>query len=80
MTEFNFERESLLADSLLKRCIERVTDDSEVEKALRSPGVIVAIAKLHDVTPECNREVLYLNIFRLGAMVALSIRDVTSIK
>lgn len=77
----DFESESRLADSLLRSCIEKVTkDNSEIEKALRSPGVVVAIAKLHSVTTEETKELLYCNIFRLGAMVALSIRDVESIK
>jgi len=78
--DFDFEAEGRQANSLLKRCIERVNKpDSEIEKALRSPGVIVAIAKLHSVARD-NPELLYLNIFRLGATVALSIRDVEAIK
>ena len=80
MEEFNFEAEGRQATSLLKRCIENVNKpDSEVEKALKSPGVIVAIAQLHSVAKD-NPELLYLNIFRLGATVALSIRDVEAIK
>jgi hypothetical protein len=75
----DFESESRLADSLLKRCIEQVNSQSEVEKALKSPGAIVAIAKLCSVGVS-NPETCCLNIFRLGAVVALSIRDVESIK
>jgi hypothetical protein len=75
----DFESESRLADSLLKRCIEQHTVDSETEKALRSPGAIVAIAKLCSVG-QSNPEMCCLNLFRLGAVVALSIRDVGSIK
>jgi hypothetical protein len=76
---YSFESESRLANTLLQRCIENHTEDSEVEKALRSPGAIVAIAKLLSVGAT-NPEVMYLNIFRLGATVALSIRDVEAIK
>ena len=80
MEEFNFELEGRQANSLLKRCIENVQKpDSGVEKALKSPGVIVAIAQLHSVVRE-SPELLYLNIFRLGATVALSIRDAEAIK
>jgi len=75
----DFESESRLADSLLKRCIEQFSSQSEIEKALRSPGAVVAIAKLCSVGMS-NPELCCLNIFRLGAMVALSIRDVESIK
>jgi hypothetical protein len=76
----DFKSESRLADSLLKRCIEEVSNpQSEMEKALRSPGAIVAIAKLCSVG-QSNPEMCCLNLFRLGAMVALSIRDMESIK
>jgi hypothetical protein len=76
----DFESESRLANCLLKRCIEHAScDHSEVQRALMSPGAIVAIAKLMAVGDR-NTEVLYLNLFRLGATVALSIRDAESIK
>ena len=76
----DFESESRLANSLLNRCIEHASHgDSEVQKALLSPGAIVAIAKLMQVGDR-NTDVLYLNLFRLGATVALSIRDAESIK
>ena len=80
MIDFDFEREKELANSLLKRCIENVQKpDSEVERALRSPGVLVAISKLESVVRD-EPELLYINLFRLGATVALSIRDVEAIK
>ena len=80
MPDFDFEAEGRQANSLLKRCIENVNKpDSKIEKALKSPGVIVAIAQLHSIARD-NPELLYLNIFRLGATVALSIRDVEAIK
>lgn len=75
----DFDSESRLADSLLKRCIEQHTVDSEAEKALRSPGAIVAIAKLCSVGT-INPEMCCLNLFILGAVVALSIRDAEAIK
>jgi hypothetical protein len=80
LLDFDLEAEARLANSLLKRCIENVQKpNSEVEKALRSPGVLAAISKLESVVRE-SPELLYLNIFRLGATVALSIRDAEAIK
>ena len=80
MEDYDFESEGRQANSLLKRCIENVSKpDSEIEKALRSPGVLVAIAQLHSAAKD-TPELLYLNIFRLGATVALSIRDVEAIR
>ena len=75
----DFESESRLANSLLKRCTEQLSPQSEIEKALRSPGAVVAIAKLCSVG-QSNPEMCCLNIFRLGAVVALSIRDAESIR
>lgn len=76
---YSFESESRLANTLLQRCMENHTKNSEVEKALQSPGAVVAIAKLVSVG-NLNTEVMYLNIFRLGATVALSIRDAEKFK
>jgi len=56
-----------------------LSPQSEIEKALRSPGAVVAIAKLCSVG-QSNPEMCCLNIFRLGAVVALSIRDAESIR
>lgn len=78
-SEFDFEQESRIADTLIKRCIENLKKDSDVEKALRSPGAVVAIAKLRSVA-DADSDLLCVNLFRLGATVALSIRDVESIK
>lgn len=75
----DWESELRLANALLKRCIECHTIDSEVEKALRSPGAITAIAKMRTV-PNVDQDVLCMNLFRLGAVVALSIRDAEAIK
>lgn len=76
----DFESECRLANSLLKRCIEDIKNpESEAQKALSSPGAIVAIAKLRTV-PDSDQDILCMNLFRLGAVVALSIRDVEAIK
>ena len=78
--EVDFASESRIADSLLQRCVEEVSNSqSDVEKALRSPGAVVAIAKLISVAEDGKSDTLFLNIFRLGAVVALSIRDIESI-
>lgn len=79
----DFESENRIADTIIKRCIENLNRDSAVEKALRSPGAVVAIAKLRSVAnlnSDSGSDLLCLNLFRLGATVALSIRDVESIK
>ena len=34
----NFENECRIADSIIKRCMENLNTESDVEKALRSPG------------------------------------------
>lgn len=74
----DFDSEERQSCSVLKRCIEYQYPNSESEKALRSPGVIVAIAKLRSASTD--QDVLSLNLFRLGAIVALSIRDAESIR
>lgn len=79
LSKFDFDSECRLADVLLKRCMSQLKSDSEVERALASPGALVAIAKLRTV-PDADPDILCLNIFRLGATVALSIRDVEQIK
>jgi hypothetical protein len=80
---FDFDQESRQANALIKRCIENLNTNSAVEKALHSPGAIVAIAKLRSVVTQSagkEMDLLCVNLFRLGATVALSIHDVESIK
>jgi len=82
----SLEKENDLADELVNRILEDLKNygkgkPSQVEEALRSPGVYRALAKLHGAYMIHNDEhILSLMAFQLGAYTALSIQKIKELK